>query len=161
MPPTKAERRRALRERRSAEQVPLRASEDELYLMSNLHPEDTGLPMVVWLSHRGRARHDARAKVQQSHGSRAAPYDTVPIAVRPEPAVVAGQLPAADLRVVSDWIKLNQTVIIDYWERAIGTLELAVRRADAGGLIGRPTRRAELGVHRLPAKSSMRRAHGG
>ena len=30
------------------------------YEMANLTPRMTGLPMVVWVSHRGRARHDVR-----------------------------------------------------------------------------------------------------
>jgi hypothetical protein len=40
------------------------------YEMANLTPRMTGLPMVVWVSHCGRARHDVRVKVQQTHGRR-------------------------------------------------------------------------------------------
>ena len=42
---------------------------DDLYLMANLPPRLTGLPMVVWLLERGRARHDARIKVSRTRGS--------------------------------------------------------------------------------------------
>jgi hypothetical protein len=43
---------------------------DTLFEMANLFPADTGLPMVIWASERGRARHDVRIKVNQSHGTR-------------------------------------------------------------------------------------------
>jgi hypothetical protein len=38
--------------------------------------------------------------------------------------LVGGQLSAADLRAVSDWVRLNEAVIVDYWEGTIGTGEL-------------------------------------
>jgi hypothetical protein len=56
------------------------------YEMANLMPRMTGLPMVVWVSERGRARHDVRVKVALSHGHRASPYNTAAsLAVRPTP----------------------------------------------------------------------------
>ena len=60
----------------------------------------------------------------RSHGHRASPYDTATVVVRPTPHAVAGSLPAADLRAVSEWIRLNESVIVDYWEGTIGTGEL-------------------------------------
>ena len=41
---------------------------DELFEMGNLFPRTTGLPMTVWVSPRGNARHDARVKVNMTHG---------------------------------------------------------------------------------------------
>ena len=40
-----------------------RTNEPDDIEMANLYPRDTGLPMTVWVSPRGRARHDARVKV--------------------------------------------------------------------------------------------------
>ena len=102
-------------------------TDEDLYLIANLRPDTTGLPMVVWVSERGRARHDARVKVALAHGHRADPYNTASVAVRLAPHLVAGQLSPADLRAVSDWIRLNEAVIVDYWDGAIGTGEL-IRR---------------------------------
>lgn len=102
-------------------------ADDELYLMANLRPDDTGLPMVVWVSERGRARHDVRVKVARAHGHRVSPYDTATVTVRPTQRLVAGSLTAADLRLVSEWIRLNEAVIVDYWDGAIGTGELMRR----------------------------------
>jgi hypothetical protein len=102
-------------------------SEDELYLMANLRPDDTGLPMVVWISERGRARHDVRVKVARVHGHRASPYDTASVGVRPSPRVLAGTLSPGDLHAVSRWIALNEPTIVDYWDGTIGTGELMRR----------------------------------
>jgi hypothetical protein len=33
---------------------------NDLFEMANLSPTLTGLPMIVWISERGRARHDVR-----------------------------------------------------------------------------------------------------
>jgi hypothetical protein len=35
--------------------------------MANLYPDETGLPMTVWVSPRGTARHDVRVKVNMTH----------------------------------------------------------------------------------------------
>jgi hypothetical protein len=41
---------------------------NDLYEMANLFPRTTGLKLTVWVSPRGRARHDARIKVSLTHG---------------------------------------------------------------------------------------------
>ena len=94
------------------------------YAMVNLLPADTGLPMVVWASERGRARHDVRVKVCEAHGL---PRTLATVAMRPTPRLVAGQLSAADLRAVIDWIKLNEDALVDYWEYRISGIEFGRR----------------------------------
>ena len=100
---------------------------DDLYLMANLPPRLTGLPMVIWLSERGRARHDARIKVSRTHGIRIDPTNTVTVTVRPASRLATGDLSRADLRVVAQWIELNRDVILDYWHGRIFTDELLQR----------------------------------
>jgi hypothetical protein len=95
--------------------------------MVNLFPDDTGLPMVVWASERGHARHDVRVKVCETHGTRMLPGNLATVAVRPTPHLVAGQLSAADLRAVSDWIKLNEAALVDLWEYRISGIEFGRR----------------------------------
>jgi hypothetical protein len=101
--------------------------DDEFFFMANLYPQDTGLPMVVWASERGRARHDVRVKVMQAHGDRIDPYNLASVAVLPVPHLVAGQLSASDLRVVAAWIRLNEAVLIDYGENRVSTAGLLAR----------------------------------
>lgn len=95
--------------------------------MANLPPRLTGLPMVVWVSERGNAPHDVRVKVCRVHGERIQWNNTASIAVRSRPRLASGHLSPADLDVVCDWIRLNEAVLIDYWEQRIFTDELILR----------------------------------
>lgn len=99
------------------------AEAEDLYQMANLDPRHTGLPMVIWVSERGRARHDARVKVCRKHGTRMNINDTAVVGIRP-PSVLEGVLTTADRQAVSRWITLNETALLDYWNGAIDTVEL-------------------------------------
>ena len=81
----------------------------------------TGLPMAVWVSPRGNARHDVRIKVNTTHGNRMTIEDTAVVAVRPAPRVVAGRLTSEDRRLVADWVRLNFEAIIGYWDSELDT----------------------------------------
>jgi len=100
------------------------SEEVDLFEMANLYPKHTGLPMTVWVSSRGRARHDARVKVCRSRGDRMDIDDTAVVGIRPTPTLIEGPLPAADLKIVQQWIALNAETLIGYWEGTIDTVEL-------------------------------------
>jgi hypothetical protein len=102
-------------------------AEGDLFLMANLRPDDTGLPMVVWVSERGHARHDVRIKVAMTNGPKIDPTFTATVGVRPQPSLIAGYLQPLDLRAVERWIVLNEAVIVDYWNSAISTAEMLQR----------------------------------
>jgi hypothetical protein len=87
------------------------------FLMVNLRPATTGLPMVVWVSERGLARLDARVKVSTVHGPRVQYANMATVAVRPAPRLVAGHLSAADSHAVSEWIRLNEAALVAHWDR--------------------------------------------
>ena len=99
----------------------------ETYEMANLYPRETGLPMTVWVSPRGRARHDARVKVCMTSGNRMDTTNTAVVAIRPEPRLLSGTLSPWDFAAVSRWITQNHDALIDYWDGALGTLELGAR----------------------------------
>ena len=101
------------------------APDDALFEAVNIYPTDSGLPMTVWVSPRGRARHDVRVKVNMAHGLSMAIGNTAVVAVRPSPRLVAGQLSAADLRLLSDWIQLNEAAIVAHWDGNISGVEFA------------------------------------
>jgi len=101
--------------------APATADTDDIFFMTNLSPRMTGLPMAVWVSPRGNARHDVRIKVNTSHGNRMTIEDTAVVAVRPAPRVVAGRLSPEDRLVVADWVRLNQEAIIAYWDNQLDT----------------------------------------
>jgi hypothetical protein len=100
---------------------------DDPFAMANLPLRLTGLPMVVWASQRTGLPHDILIKVMQTHGSRMDPGDLAIVAVRPTPRLVAGHLSPSDLRAVSNWIRLNEAVPVDYWKERIYTEELPPR----------------------------------
>ena len=92
------------------------AESEDLHEMANLYPDSTGLPMTVWVSPRGNARHDVRIKVNMTHGDRMDIANTAVVAVRPAPRILAGQLSPADAQAVFAWISLNADALVAYWE---------------------------------------------
>ncbi|MGG5808501.1 DUF4160 domain-containing protein [Falsiroseomonas sp. CW058] len=101
--------------------------QDDPFEMANLHPRSTGLPMTVWVSPRGNARHDARVKVSRQGGDRMVIEDAAVVAIRPEPTLLAGHLDPQDLGAVRAWILLNQAALIAYWDGELDTVELVMR----------------------------------
>jgi len=88
----------------------------DTFEMTNLYPRHTGLPMTVWVSPRGHARHAARIKVHMAHGDRMVASNTAVVALAPQPRLVAGDLSSNDQRLVFAWAKLNQPALLDFWD---------------------------------------------
>lgn len=82
---------------------------DELYEAASLFPRTTGLPMTVWVSPRGRARHDARIEVSLTP-ERTDIGHTAVVGIRPRPRLIEGRLAPGDLDLVAQWIRLNEDV---------------------------------------------------
>jgi hypothetical protein len=97
---------------------------DDLFEMANLFPRTTGLPMTVWVSPRGNARHDVRVKVNLTHGNQVNAANTAVVGVRPSPRIIAGQLAPDDEQAVYQWVSLNDAALIAYWEGQIDTIQL-------------------------------------
>jgi hypothetical protein len=81
-------------------------------------PEDTGLPMAVWITENDGYPHDVRVKVSKLHGGGGSwRHDSVSVGVRPQPhEIVPGSLPAADFALVRQWIELNRQTILEFWD---------------------------------------------
>jgi hypothetical protein len=102
--------------------------DDDFFELANLSPALTGLPMVVWISERGRSRHDVRVKVSLVPGRRLDPGRMCSVSVRPDVDVVAGgPLATVDLDLVRRWIDLNKDTIVDYWNGKLLTDEAIAR----------------------------------
>ena len=97
---------------------------EDLFEMANLFPRTTGLPMTVWVSPRGNARHDVRVKVNMTHGNQMNATNTAVVGLRPAPHVIAGRLSADDERAVFEWALLNLDALIAYWDGQIDTIQL-------------------------------------
>ena len=96
----------------------------EMSFMANLPPRLTGLPMVVWVQERDAAAEGPAIKVSLSPGRKTTPGNTATVTVCPRLRVIPGTLSAADRQAVSDWIRLNEGLILDYWFRRISAIEL-------------------------------------
>ena len=107
--------------------TPRRKVSNDTFEMTNLYPRDTGLPMTVWISPRGRALHDARVKVCMTPGDRMAATNTAVVAIRPEPRLLRGALAPRNFAPVAHWISLNAEALIAYWEGRLSTVDFAVR----------------------------------
>jgi hypothetical protein len=115
-----------------------REEPNDLYETADLFPEDTGLPMTVWVSPRGRARHAARIKVCRVPGNKMVPSNTVAMRIEPEPGLIKGKLPSQYLEPVTRWIAENRETLLKYWDGEIGT----------GALIGRLKKLGSSGPNR-------------
>ena len=98
--------------------------EEDFFLMSNLRPKDTGLPMVVWVSHRGHARHDARVKVCRTPGDQIVIDDMAVVGIRPTPTLIEGPLDSQSLKLVQQWIALNEATLMGHWNGDLDTIEM-------------------------------------
>jgi len=112
---------------------------DDLFEMANLFPEDTGLPVTVWVSPRGHARHAARNKVCRVAGNRMVPSNTATVRIQPEPRLIEGTLASKYLEPVARWVAENRETLLEYWNGDIGTGALIVRLKK----LGSPADRAE------------------
>jgi len=74
--------------------------DEDLYLMSNVQPSESGLPSVVYISEK-QGQHDVRVKVGKP------PNFTASVSVRAEAQVVADQLGNREL---------NRDVIVAHWD---------------------------------------------
>ena len=97
---------------------------EDLFEMANLFPRTTGLPMTVWVSPRGNARHDVRVKVNMTHGNQMNAANTAVVGLRPVPHVIAGRLSPEDERAVIQWVSLNTVALVSYWDGQIDTIQL-------------------------------------
>jgi hypothetical protein len=101
------------------------ASDDrDIFEMANLYPTTTGLPMTIWVSPRGTARHDVRVKVNMTHGDQMNIANTAVVGVRPRPRVITGRLSPADTQAVFEWVALNRDALVAYWDGRIDTARM-------------------------------------
>lgn len=113
---------------------------DERFEMANLFPGTTGLPMTVWVSPRGNARHDVRIKANMSHGNQTNIANTAVVGVRPAPRVIAGRLAPDDERAALQWASLNTDALVACWKGRIDTIELGrMLKPVASGQSGTPS----------------------
>jgi len=94
-------------------------TEDELFEMANILPEESGLTRRVWISINVRQQHHRpRLKVEGSDNQ------FYPVAIDDPIEFLAGWAPgwsAAQFQSLQRFIELNRNVLLEYWNDRIGT----------------------------------------
>jgi hypothetical protein len=52
---------------------------------------------------------------------------TAVVGIRPSPRLIQGTLVPADFDLVSKWIRVNEDVLVDFWNETIDSVELGSR----------------------------------
>ena len=97
--------------------------EDELFLMSNLAPKQTGLPFVVWIFVGAGIWPDVQIKV--SRGLRA--RKMVSLVLRSTLCVIDGELAREELALLEQWVALNREALLAHWNAEIDTGDVLER----------------------------------
>lgn len=92
-----------------------------------LCPHSTGLPMPVWISQRTAAGYPPHIRVARAHRSDVNPADAIVVVIGPEIEPINGDLNAPDIALVTAWIGLNRTTLLDVWTGKLWQDELAYR----------------------------------
>jgi hypothetical protein len=102
-------------------------ADDELFLMVNLYPRTTGLPMTIWAGPRSGARHAPRIKVNMTHGNKMDMSNTAIVGILPKPHLIEGSLSARDRDAVFAWIDVNRDALLAHWRGAIDGAEMTAQ----------------------------------
>lgn len=100
----------------------------DMFEMANMWPEDTGLPVVIWVEERSdvaRDRHGPRIKVM-THSGKMNYGETVPVSLEAPPRVI-GDLKSSIKKKVIEFINLNRDSLMAHWNHEISTIELGRR----------------------------------
>jgi len=100
---------------------------DELFEMANLRPNETGLPMVIWVSPRtGKEKHGPRIKVQTFHGSKSDSERLASVGFTRDGKIENfGGLSNQDFQLVSLFITNNLTNLLRLWDDEISPFEFS------------------------------------
>ena len=97
------------------------------YEIAHLRPESTGLPMTIWVSERGGAKHGLRINVSFKLGAKIDLEERVTVTIEDEPRVSGDGHNNSDYAVVSEYIASNRDVLFAYWNGEVDTAEMLER----------------------------------
>jgi hypothetical protein len=83
------------------------------YEMANLRERTTGLPFVVFVSQKGNAQHPCRVKISKE------PQTSrffASVSVNEPVELKDGHMRSEDIELLTKWIRLNQDVLLQYWD---------------------------------------------
>jgi hypothetical protein len=90
-----------------------------IWAMANIRPEETGLPMVIWIKPKGNEKHGPRIKVQKEHGEKANEGQWVTVTIEDNPKIIGDKLSTEDMKLVKKFINLNRDTLLQIWNDTI------------------------------------------
>lgn len=97
--------------------------------MANLFPENTGLPVVVWVQEKSSDKIEKnkyklpRIKVMTKKG-KANIFQSVSVSIEDNPKVLNGKLSSTIFNSAKKWILLNKSSLLKHWNQEIDTVGL-------------------------------------
>ncbi len=105
----------------------LNTKKEDFFLMANFREKSTGLPMIIWVSERGNTKHAPRIKVSTNLNDKMIEGQTVSVSITEPSEIMAGMgLKSKNLQLVIEFIELNQSLLLDYWNGKIDTTDLVL-----------------------------------
>jgi len=94
------------------------SSNVDLFFMTNLRPERTGLPFVVYVSLKDGVAHGPRIKVSNQYGEKASTGDWFTITIEDQPHVIGDStgLKRCDVQMAKKWVRANKDELLKIWE---------------------------------------------
>lgn len=101
----------------------------ELYEMSNLVQDDTGLDFIIWVSAKsGKEKHGPRIKVQTTKAKKIQAGNWVSVTISDEPVMInknkQTEISNKDFNNIKNFISKNKSVLEDYWNSIISTSQM-------------------------------------
>jgi hypothetical protein len=92
----------------------------DLFEMSNIRPEYTGLTMVIYIGPQFNPKHGPRIKVSTTYGEKVGSSFFV-ITINDEPKVIGdtGDIKQTDVSKAKEFIKLNKETLLQLWRDEI------------------------------------------
>jgi len=99
--------------------------QDFSYLITDIGPETSGLPMVIWIAQEYKTKFGCNMKVSVRNGKRGKLFKWIGITIDDKPQIIGRhKINDKKLNLVKKFILLNKKVILDHWKFKSSSLEL-------------------------------------
>ena len=102
----------------------IKSTDDIMFEMSNYRTRTTGLPMIIWVSSKGNAKHGPRIKVQSNYSQKVMPDELFVVTVAHSPILIEGKqgdITNDDVNQVYKWVIKNYNILWKLWKYEITT----------------------------------------
>ena len=105
--------------------------EQKLEEMSSIRKRDYNLPVNIWIDDIGserKTKHNIpRIKVQNDYSDTLNSRNLFSLSIEKNPKILAGEydgIKSKDIKIIKDFVKLNEESLMKYWNQEIGLREL-------------------------------------